>query len=68
MNLASLTSEDVLTRKQLEALNAQEPELHRGNMEAARRAGISVNALKSRRTRARRILATIGLDPQWKKK
>jgi hypothetical protein len=62
-----LTPEDVLTRKQLDALDAQEPERHRGNMEAARQMGITIGGLKQRRTRARRILIIAGLDPQWKK-
>jgi len=62
-----LTPEDVLTRKQQEALDVQDPSRHRGNIEAARRAGITVTALKLRRRRARCILITIGLDPQWRK-
>ena len=61
-----LAPEDVLTNKQLEALDAQ-GNGHRSNLEAARQMGVSVEALKARRTRARRILITIGLDPQWKK-
>lgn len=63
-----LTPEDVLTRKQLEALDAQEPTRHRGNMDAARQMGITISGLKQRRTRARRILIIAGLDPQWKRK
>lgn len=63
-----LSPEDVLTRKQLEALDAQDPNRHRGNMEAARQMGISVSGLKQRRRRARQILIIAGLDPQWKKK
>ncbi len=63
-----LIPEDVLTRKQLEALDAQQDSGHRrGAMEAARQIGVTVGALKARRTRARRILMTVGLDPQWKK-
>ena len=64
----NLTPEDVLTRKQQEALDAQEPERHRGNMEAARQMGITISGLKQRRTRARRLLIIAGLDPQWKRK
>lgn len=63
-----LTPEDVLTRKQLEALECQEPERHRGNMESARQMGITISGLKQRRTRARRLLIIAGLDPCWKKK
>ena len=63
-----LAPEDVLTRKQLEALAAQDPERHRGNIEAARQMGITVSSLKQRRAHARRILISVGLDPQWRKK
>lgn len=63
----NLTPADVLTIKQLEAMDVQ-GDSHRQNIDSARQLGISVGGLKQRRTRARKILITIGLDPQWKQK
>lgn len=62
----NLRPEDVLTSRQLEALDAQEQGI--GDRDAARQMNISVGGLKQRRTRARRLLIIAGLDPRWRKK
>jgi len=57
-----LTAEDVLTPKQLEALAFQSESKSYCDL------GITNTAFKRRLTRARRILESIGIDPQWKRK
>jgi hypothetical protein len=64
MNQA-LAPEDVLTPKQLEALQAQQDSSE--ELAVSRALGITTSAFKARLTRARRILQSVGLDPQWRR-